>query len=72
MPRKPSAKTAAPKTKAAKKEKVVEKVVETPNAVEILADGVYEGVYSKTVIKDGQKISFDIDWDKLREHLRTV
>jgi len=72
MPKKTSAKTTTLKTKPTKKEKTTVKSTEMPKAVEILPDGVYEGVYSKTVIKDGHKISFDIDWDKLRDHLRTI
>jgi len=67
MPRKPAAKKAEPK---AKKTKVVEKIEEVKAPA--IPDGIVEGIYSTSVYKDGDKISFDIDWDKLKEHMRTV
>ena len=65
MPRKPAAKKI--ETKTPKKKKEVEEVIVAP-----VKDGIEIGNYSTTVYKNGDKISFDIDWDKLREYMRTV
>ncbi len=53
--------------KPTKKKKEVEEVIVAP-----VKDGIEIGNYSTTVYKNGEKISFDIDWDKLREYMRTV
>ena len=65
MPRKPAAKKTEPKPN--KKKKEVEEIIIAP-----VKDGIEIGNYSTTVYKNGEKISFDIDWDKLREYMRTV
>jgi hypothetical protein len=65
MPRKPAAKKTEPKP--TKKKKEVEENIVAP-----VKDGIEIGNYSTTVYKNGDKISFDIDWDKLREYMRTV
>ena len=34
--------------------------------------GVHVGNYSVRTVDNNGKVSFDIDWDKLREHMKTV
>ena len=34
--------------------------------------GVHVGNYSIRTVDNNGKVSFDIDWDKLREHMKTV
>jgi hypothetical protein len=36
------------------------------------ADGTIDGEYSRSVYVNGELISFDIDWDKLKEHMKKV
>ncbi len=35
-------------------------------------DGTVQGEYSISVYNNGELISFDIDWDKLRDHMKKV
>lgn len=35
-------------------------------------DGTVQGEYSTSVYNNGELISFDIDWDKLRDHMKKV
>lgn len=41
---------------------------------EILVDrnGEILGEYSKSVYNNGELVSFDIDWDKLRDHMKKI
>ena len=44
------------------------KKIEAPKTV----DGVVEGEYSKSLYNKGELVSFDIDWDKLKEHMKKI
>ena len=44
------------------------KKIEAPKTV----DGVVEGEYSKSLYNNGELVSFDIDWDKLKEHMKKI
>jgi len=35
-------------------------------------DGIIIGEYSKSVWNNGELVSFDIDWNKLAEHMKKV
>ena len=52
-------------TEKKKKPTKKETVTETPN-------GVVEGLYSTTVYENGEKIDFQINWDKLKDYMKTV
>lgn len=41
---------------------------------EVLVDrnGEILGEYSKSVYNNGELVSFDIDWDKLRDHVKKI
>lgn len=52
-------------TEKKKKPTKRETVTETSN-------GVVEGLYSTTVYKNGEKIDFQINWDKLKDYMKTV
>jgi len=57
--------------------KIVELKSKTPRVKKIespklLKDGVIEGEYSKSVYNNGELVSFDIDWDKLKEHMKKI
>lgn len=53
-----------PKQPAKKKTAIVEVRPEEP--------GVHVGNYSTRTVENDGKVSFDIDWDRLREHMKTV
>lgn len=36
------------------------------------SNGVVEGLYSTTVYKNGEKIDFQINWDKLKDYMKTL
>ena len=42
------------------------------DAVEQVKDGTFKGEYTTYAYNNGELISFDIDWDRLKEHLRKV
>jgi len=65
MPKKPAVKKSEPKKKTTSN-KVIEPTVAP------ITTGVIEGNYTKTVYENGEKISFEIDWDRLKEYMRTV
>ena len=60
MPKKTSSTPVKKKTPSKKK------------VTEQIKDGVEIGNYSTTVYQNGEKISFDIDWNRLREYMQTV
>ncbi|NDG32866.1 hypothetical protein EB118_22710 [bacterium] len=35
-------------------------------------NGVFEGEYSKSLYNNGELVSFDIDWDKLKEYMKKI
>jgi len=37
-----------------------------------IKSGVFEGEYSKSLYNNGELVSFDIDWDKLKEHMKKI
>ena len=37
-----------------------------------MPDGTVDGEYSRSVYVNNELVSFDIDWDKLREHMKKV
>lgn len=57
-------------TKVPKEGKTKTSVTKT----EILVDrnGEVQGEYSKSVYVNNELISFDIDWDKLKDHMKKV
>ncbi|NDB84985.1 MAG: hypothetical protein EB127_20135 [Alphaproteobacteria bacterium] len=55
------------KTRVKKTEKVLPSLT-TPEA----KSGTVQGVYSTSVYANGELVSFEIDWDKLKDHLKTV
>ena len=59
--------------KAAKKAETKTKTVTAP-AVEPAEPktGTVTGLYSESVYNNGELISFNIDWDKLKEHVGKV
>ena len=62
MPRKPATKKVEPKTTKKKKEVASEPII----------SGKVEGNYTTTVYENGDKISFEIDWDKLKQHVASA
>ncbi len=84
-PAKKPAKADYPKDDGAVSKKTVKKVAETaPKAkkpakvktelfeVKPEEPGVYVGNYSVRTVHPSGKVDFAIDWDKLREHMKTV
>ena len=59
----------ATKTKSESKPKA-KKAVKKESSVAIT--GTVQGEYSTSVYNNGELISFDIDWDKLKEHMKKV
>jgi hypothetical protein len=58
----------ATKTKSESKPKAKKVVKKESPAI----TGKIQGEYSTSVYNNGELISFDIDWDKLREHMKKV
>ena len=42
------------------------------DSIAVQKDGIVEGNYSKALWNNGELVSFDIDWDKLAEHMKKV
>ena len=58
----------ATKTKSESKPKAKKVVKKESPAI----TGTIQGEYSTSVYNNGELISFDIDWDKLKEHMKKV
>jgi hypothetical protein len=60
-------KSDAPKKASSRTKTTVEKVQFLKTA-----DGTIDGEYTRSIYINGELISFDIDWDKLKEHMKKV
>lgn len=60
-------KTDAPKKATSKTRTTVEKVQFLKTK-----EGIIDGEYTRSVYVDGELISFDIDWDKLKDYMKKV
>ena len=65
-------KTKPTEVKTAKKITKKPTTTRKKNVTEVKQNEIVVGNYSTTVYQNGEKISFDIDWDRLREYMRTI
>ena len=65
-------KTKSTEVKTAKKPTTKPTTTRKKNVTEVKQNEIVVGNYSTTVYQNGEKLSFDIDWDRLREYMRTI